>query len=452
MIGLKNEFKSSSLEDWIVQLKKDLKGEDFSVLLRNDKIEEIEYATFQHQESAHFSPQAPGLFPFTRGLNTNSNNWSNGFIIQVISEKESNTKALEVLMKGCDLLVFDLTTKQDINFEVLFNGIQFEYIKTQIKLADSNQLNGLKAYFKNTIPATISFNQDSFDITDDSKLFSELVYELKENQRFAIQINGFAIQQAGATTWQEIAYCLSQGHDSLSLLMENGLSIDQAAACIHFTVGIGSNYFFEISKIRALKQNWGSIIKAYQPNHNCSYNCVITAQVGFMNKSLKDPYTNLLRQTTETMAAASGGVDAIIVRPYDASSSNGSSNLSERMALNMSLILKEESYFNQVIDPLGGSYAIEDLTSKIARKSWELFQQLEKSGGLEKEETKQHFIEQINQKAKLRLEEIQSTSKILIGVNKFPNPQEVKNNSFIAQKSAFGTETIHFETELNALL
>ena len=183
MIGLKNEFKSSSLEDWIVQLKKDLKGEDFSVLLRNDKIEEIEYATFQHQESAHFSPQAPGLFPFTRGLNTNSNNWSNGFIIQVISEKESNTKALEVLMKGCDLLVFDLTTKQDINFEVLFNGIQFEYIKTQIKLADSNQLNGLKAYFKNTIPATISFNQDSFDITDDSKLFSELVYELKENQR-----------------------------------------------------------------------------------------------------------------------------------------------------------------------------------------------------------------------------------------------------------------------------
>src|SRR5574343_1518502 len=428
MIGLKNEFQSSSLEDWIVQLKKDLKGEDFSVLLRNDKIEEIEYATFQHQESAHFSLQAPGQFPFTRGLNTKSNNWSNGFIIQVISEKESNTKALEVL----------------------FNGIQFEYIKTQIKLADPNQLNGLKAYFKNTIPSTISFNQDSFDITDDSKLFSELVYELKENQRFAIQINGFAIQQAGATTWQEIAYCLSQGHDSLSLLMENGLSIDQAAACIHFTVGIGSNYFFEISKIRALKQNWGSIIKAYQPNHNCSYNCVITAQVGFMNKSLKDPYTNLIRQTTETMAAASGGVDAIIVRTYDASSSNGSSNLSERMALNMSLILKEESYFNQVIDPLGGSYAIEDLTSKIARKSWELFQQLEKSGGLHQH--REAFIEQINQKAKLRLEEIQSTSKILIGVNKFPNPQEVKNNSFIAQKSAFGTETIHFETELNALL
>ncbi len=450
MIGLKNEFQSSSLEDWIVQLKKDLKGEDFSVLLRNDKIEEIEYTTFQHQESAHFSLQAPGQFPFTRGLNTNSNNWSNGFIIQVISEKESNTKALEVLMKGCDLLVFDLTTKKDINFEVLFNGIQFEYIKTQIKLADPNQLNGLKAYFKNTIPSTISFNQDSFDITDDSKLFSELVYELKENQRFAIQINGFAIQQAGATTWQEIAYCLSQGHDTLSLLMENGLSIDQAAACIHFTIGIGSNYFFEISKVRALKQNWASIIKAYQPNHNCSYNCVITALIGFMNKSLKDPYTNLLRQTTETMAAASGGVDAIIVRPYDASSSNGSSNLSERMALNMSLILKEESYFNQVIDPLGGSYAIEDLTSKIAQKSWESFQLIERNGGLHQH--REAFIEQINQKAKLRLEEIQSTSKILIGVNKFPNPQEVKNNSFIAQKSAFGTETIHFETELNALL
>lgn len=450
MIGLKNEFKPSSIEDWIVQLKKDLKGEDFSVLLRNDKIEEIEYTTFQHQESGNFSHQTPGQFPYTRGLNTKSNNWSNGFTLEVISEKESNTKALEVLMKGCDLLVFDLTSKQEINFEILFNGIQFEYIKTQIKLLNSNQLKGLKAFFKNSIPATISFNQDSFDITHDSNLYTELVSELKENQRFAIQINGFAIQQAGGTTWQEIAYCLSQGHDTLSMLMENGLSIDQATACIHFTVGIGSNYFFEISKIRALKQNWASIIKAYQPNHNCSYNCVITAQIGFMNKSLKDPYTNLLRQTTETMAAASGGVDAILVHPYDASSSNGSSNLSERMALNISLILKEESYFNQVIDPLGGSYAIEDLSSKIAQKSWALFQDIERNGGLT--ELKETFIGQLKEKAKLRIEEIQSTSKILIGVNKFPNPQEVKTNSFIGKKSAFGTETIHFETELIAVL
>jgi len=450
MIGLKNEFQSSSLEDWIVQLKKDLKGEDFSVLLRNDKIEEIEYTTFQHQESADFLHQTPGQFPFTRGLNTNSNNWSNGFAIEVISEKESNAKALEVLMKGCDLLVFELTSKQEINFEILFNEIQFEYIKTHIKLVNSNQLKGLKAFFNNSIPATISFCQDSFDVTQEANLFTDLVSELKENQRFAIQVNGFAIQQAGATTWQEIAYCLSQGHDTLSLLMENGLSIDQAAACIHFTVGIGSNYFFEISKVRALKQNWASIIKAYQPNHNCSYNCVVTAQIGFINKSLKDPYTNLLRQTTETMAAASGGVDAILVHPYDASSSNGSSNLSERMALNISLILKEESYFNQVIDPLGGSYAIEDLTSKIAQKSWKLFQDIERTGGLT--EMKEPFIGQLKEKAKLRLEEIQSTSNIIIGVNKFPNPQEVKTNTFIAKKSAFGTETIHFETELIAVL
>jgi methylmalonyl-CoA mutase len=451
MIGLKNEFQSSSLEDWIVQLKKDLKGDDFSVLLRNDTVEEIEYATFQHQDNAHFVAQSPGQFPFTRGLNTTSNDWSNGFTLVVESEKDSNTKALDVLMKGCDLLVFDLTSKTEINFDLLFNEIQFEFIKSQIKLENSKQLKGLQAFFNNAIPATISLNQDSFKITNDADLFSDLVVELKENQRFAIQVNAYAIQQAGATTWQEIAYCLSQGHHTLSLLMENGLSIDEAAACIHFTIGIGSNYFFEISKIRALKQNWASIIKAYQPNHNCSYNCFISAQIGFMNKSLKDPYTNLLRQTTETMAAASGGVDGLIVHPYDASSTHGSSNLAERMALNMSLILKEESYFNHVIDPLGGSYAIEGLTSKIASKSWESFQYLEQNGGFEIEKTKQHFIDQVRNKATLRIEEFRSISKILIGVNKFPNPQEVKPNEFSAKTSAFGLTTLNFENEIIAV-
>ncbi|TXI83616.1 MAG: hypothetical protein E6Q38_03185 [Crocinitomicaceae bacterium] len=451
MIGLKNEFKSSSLEDWIVQLTKDLKGEDFSLLLRKDEIEEIEYSTFQHQESAEISSQVPGHFPFTRGLNTSSNDWSNGFSIDVQDEKVANKKALEVLMKGCDLLLFDLSSSSNTNFKTLFEGIQFDYIKTQIALANSEQFLDLKAYFQEEIPSTISFNQDSNSIKSNTALSEALISELKQQQRFAIQINGFAIQQAGATTWQEIAYCLSEGHSSIVFLMENGLTIDEAAACVHFTVGIGSNYFFEIAKLRALKQNWASVIKAYAPAHNCSFNCVITAQIGFMNKSFKDPYTNLLRQTTETMSAASGGAHAIVVHPYDACTSNGSSNLSERMALNMSLILKEESYFNQVIDPLGGSYAIEDLTTKIARKSWELFQQLEQNGGFEKEEIKQRFIDQIHLKAKLRMEELQTIRKIVIGVNKFPNPQEVKTNTFIAKTSAFGLNSINFETELNAV-
>jgi methylmalonyl-CoA mutase len=121
------------------------------------------------------------------------------------------------------------------------------------------------------------------------------------------------------------------------------------------------------------------------------------------------------------------------------------------MALNMSLILKEESYFNHVIDPLGGSYAIEGLTSKIASKSWESFQYLEQNGGFEIEKTKQHFIDQVSNKAKLRIEEFRSISKIIIGVNKFPNPQEVKPNEFSAKTSAFGLNTLNFENELIAV-
>lgn len=451
MIGLKNEFKSSSLEDWIAQLTKDLKGEDFSLLLRNDDVEEIAYSTYQHEESAQISQQTPGHFPFTRGLKTSSNDWSNGFFIDVTNEQVANKKALEVLMKGCDLLLFDLSSSNKTNFKALFEGIQFEFIKTQIVLGNSQQLDDLKSYFQQEVPSTITFNQDSFTLKSNVDLSNALLSELKQQQRFTFQMNGFAIQQAGATTWQELAYCLNEGHSAIVYLMENGFTIDEAAACVHFTVGIGSNYFFEIAKLRALKQNWASIIKAYQPAHNCSYNCVITAQIGFMNKSFKDPYTNLLRQTTETMSAAAGGVDAIIVHPYDECTNNGATILSERMALNISLILKEESYFNQVIDPLGGSYAIEDLTLKLAKKSWSVFQQLEEQGNFASIETKNTFVKSVQEKANQRLSNLQNGTSMLIGVTKFPNPQEVKENSFIAKTHAIGLKSINFETELIAV-
>ena len=128
MIGLKKEFASTSLESWIDQLKKDLKGVDFDKLLRKDALEDIEYSTFHHAESSKIESQSPGYFPFTRGLKTKSNEWNNGFKINVTSAETANAKSLDVLMKGCDLLVFDFNNSS-FNWGILFKGIQFKHIK-----------------------------------------------------------------------------------------------------------------------------------------------------------------------------------------------------------------------------------------------------------------------------------------------------------------------------------
>jgi methylmalonyl-CoA mutase len=161
---------------------------------------------------------------------------------------------------------------------------------------------------------------------------------------------------------------------------------------------------------------------------------------------LKDPYTNLLRQTTEAMSAITGGTDAIVVKPYDLYSTSGPSELSERMALNISNILKEESYFDAVIDPLGGSYSIESSTTEIARKAWSKFQDLEQLEGGVKSKT---FISEISEKSALRIKGIQDKSIVLIGINTFENPEEIKNE-WTPMHTYLGLPSLVLEQELTS--
>jgi methylmalonyl-CoA mutase len=169
-----------------------------------------------------------------------------------------------------------------------------------------------------------------------------------------------------------------------------------------------------------------------------------------MNKSLIDPYTNLLRQTTEAMSAITGGIDNLVIHPYDAVSQTGSNALSERMALNISLILKEESYFDKVIDPLGGSYAIEEITQTIAKKSWDLFQEIETMGGIFQKEAKDHLRNKLIEKASARKQQYASNEKTLIGINKFSNPQPEKND-FVDTETYLDLPALFFERELIAV-
>lgn len=449
MIDLKKEFESSSLTEWVDQLKKELKGDDFSKLSRYDEIEELTYSTYKHVDINIIS-QAPGNFPFTRGSDKTGNHWLNSFYIKVSDEKISNSKALEVLMKGCDQLIFDLTKKAETNWSILFNEIQFEYVHAQIKINTAEQFKTILNHFNSKIPKSISFSIDFLSLDDSENLFDLLVKHCKNDQIPFCLIDGFSLQQCGATTWQEIGFCIATGHEYLVRLMNNGMSIDEAAACVHFSVGIGSNYFYEIAKIRSLKQNWASIIKEYKPKHNCSHNCLISAQIGTMNKSLLDPYTNLLRQTTEAMSAISGSVNALTIQPCDSNSINGSSIFSERMALNISLILKEESYFSNVGDPLGGSYIVEDLTNKIGSKSWTFFQKLEEFGGISSNESMVFLRNEITLKANLRKSDVLNSEVTLIGINKFINPNP-EQNKFDDTKHYLGMQTIIFERDLIAV-
>ena len=436
-------FKASTKAEWEVQLISDLKGKDPSILRTNDEIEEIEFASYAHQEDITSTPETAGNFPYTRGMNAPNNEWKNGARVVVTDEKEANKNALEALNLGADMLIFE-QAKANTNWLIVLDKIKLEYIETQFSISTLEAFEHLHA-----IQSANSYQMDiQFDFLQNMDIELEKVAtHYKTKQARFCEVNGFGIQQAGATTWQEVAFCLSAGHDYLVKLMNDGFSIDQASACINFNIGVGSNYFYEIAKIRSLKRLWSKVIRAYEPQHACSYNCNINAQIGHSNKSVLDPHTNLLRQTTEAMSAATSGVHSITILPHDMYSSIGTSVLAQRMAINISTILQEESYLAKVVDPLGGSYTIELLTDQIAKRSWELFQKMDANGGLFNESNQKELVDAIIQKRQQRIDAFVSGKTVGIGMNKFKNPQET-NVSWKLPSAYLGLSALILENEL----
>lgn len=445
MLEFTSDFPSSSLNDWLNQLKKDLSESDFQKLNFKDVIEELEIKAVQNDENTSINHSIPGEFPFLRGIKKTSFDWTNGILLKEENSKVLNSKALTALMNGVDSLTIDLTVLKG-DYLTAFENIGFEYIHAHFILKDELQFKQLLSYFQNQLPTNCWLHSDYLENTD-NELFHAILNHLKDKQYPAFLVNGFNVQQCGSTSWQEIAFCLSTGHSYLVHLLKSGLTIDEAAACIHFQVGIGSNYLIEIAKIRVLRAMWAKVINAYSPVHKCSCAIQLGAIIGTMNKSLSDPHTNLLRQTTEIMSAIAGGVQHIIALPYDSHAENGASELAQRMAINISLLLKEESYFNKVIDPLGGSYALEDLTLQIAEKSWFFFQELEKLDGTFTPECMAFFQHAIRNKRKQRIDRIKSAETILIGINKYQlnNPLELK---FKGAENYLDMPDLNYEREI----
>jgi methylmalonyl-CoA mutase len=430
-----SEFRAVNEDEWKAQLLKELKGDESKLVVYN-KIEEISYSTFHYPNEIGFDSRNSASLTVQRGFYKSHSQWRNGIQISTENEQEANKTALNALMAGCDFIHFISTKKTNWN-EVL-NEIGLEYIHTTFTIEDSSNFSDLI-----NVIGQDNLRFCSFNLTREVINFNEIKDLINVNQLPVIQIDGFSFNQCGANTIQELGFVIEKAHAALVDLMNLGLTIDEAAACIHFRIGVGANYLIEIAKFRALKILWANLVKAYNPQHNCSLNCQITAEVGWVNKSLKDPHTNLLRQTTEAMSAILGGIDRLIIHPYDYCSVKGPSDLAQRMALNISNLLQDESYLATVSDALGGSYAIELLTNELAEKGWNLFKKMDV---LYPESQNEEWKKLVKSKVLQRIEMLKSSELTLIGINKFLNPEKI-DNKWAEAKSFLGMPFLRLETE-----
>jgi len=422
MNNIFSEFQPSSETTWKDAITTALKGPSIEEALHyTDPIEGIQYNAFLHPTKANSNQEIPGQTPYMRGGKSSSNHFEIVNILPSGEAKQRNKTALELLMKGATALRIDLDKHSLAECGILVEGIGFEFIITTFVCHSEEQLNWVKSLKNEKNKGRIH-------------VFSHLPITSEEGLRTRL-IDGTQVTNAGGNCAQELAYLLHDGHTQLHQLLAQGMSVDQAAAQLKFRVGIGSNYFFQIAKIRAFRYLWNTVITEYSPEHSCSHIPFIEAETSTLNKSVKDPYTNLLRLTTEALSAIVAGIDELTVLPYDWGTTHQNLEKSQRLSTNISLILTEEAYLEKVVDPGGGAYALEALTVALEEEAWTLFQQIEEKGVA-------LLQERITSTVDIRKSAFNSGETTLIGINKFPNPERVDNKWLAPKELVFGQELI----------
>lgn len=244
----------------------------------------------------------------------------------------------------------------------------------------------------------------------------------KIDQEFVPQANAIRadlIHESGAHAVEELGIALAAGVEKLDQLIQDR-SVDVAARDIQFVFAVGSTYFVEIAKLRAARMLWAQAVAAFTPADPKSCLMQLHVRTSRLNKSVCDPYTNLLRVTTEAMSAALAGCETLTVEPF---------GFDEHLALNLQRILAEEGHLNVVADPAGGSYYIETLTSALAREAWKLFQGIESEGGYSRALASGSLASRIAQTRTLREKAVAWRRRTLVGVNNYPNLSEKQLDS-----------------------
>jgi methylmalonyl-CoA mutase len=451
-----DEFPITSYEQWKDEAIKSLKGGDFEKKLFTKTIEDIILKPIYNENDLKNNPlynfQYPGIAPYNRGENPlgyKANPWLIAQAIPYPDIKQFNTALQNDLANG----------QNAINIKVRGISNHHRQIKYGIEL---NNIDDFANAFEN-IDLTkypIYFSTDDF-FYDFSKLFQDFLKKSKidisklegnlgadifgkllstgnlalslnnyykqiaelinqyDNSNFGvININGGIFLNAGANTVQELAYSFTEAIEYIKTLQLLDLDVDKIAPKIRFSFGIGSNFFMEIAKLRAARIIWTKIIREFGGNEQ-SQKMFIHSQTSLRNKTKFNPWSNIMRNSTECLAAILGNSNSIEVGYFDFAYGYPS-ELSRRLARNTQLIYLNESHLLDTIDPAAGSYYLEELTNEICIKTWQKIQEIEANGGFFENIKSGNIQTEIQQTSDIQIKDYHTRKLVLVGTNKYP--------------------------------
>ena len=439
-------FPPVPTEKWEEAITADLKGADYErkLVWRTDEGFKVRpYYRAEDLKAIDFLGTGIGEFPYVRSTGK-CNHWRVQQTLSVTCPKEANEMALKILNAGIDDLGFCICNPDfsAADLDTLLNGISLPAIELTIcgsaveKVADmllakikKENLAADDLHINLVIdPIMLELSAKGQFAEDQAKTFKRLADMIRRTAEYkhvrVIGVTGSQFHNSGSTIVQELAFTLAAGHEYLVKLMDEGLTVDQVARKIRFQMAVSSNYFMEIAKFRAARMLWANIVEAYKPERQCSAKMFTHAETSRWNQTVYDPYINMLRGTTEAMSAAIAGIHSLEVVPFDAAFEKPT-DFADRIARNVQLLLKHESHFDQVVDPAGGSYYIENLTKNIAEQAWALFKQVEEKGGYIAAFNEGFIVEQVESSAAAKDKNIATRRLSLLGANQYPNFTEV---------------------------
>ncbi|MFV0385510.1 methylmalonyl-CoA mutase [Paracoccus sp. (in: a-proteobacteria)] len=460
-----------TLEDWRKLATKELKGRDPDSLTWNtlEGIPVKPLYTEADTEGLNHLGGLPGVAPFTRGPRATmyaGRPWTIRQYAGFSTAEESNAfyrRALDAGQQGVSV-AFDLATHRGYDsdhprvvgdvgkagvaidsvedMKILFDGIPLDKVSVSMTMngavipilenfivtgeEQGHDRSVLSGTIQNDILKEFMVRHPYIYPPEPSmRIISDIIeYTSAEMPRFnSISISGYHMQEAGANLVQELAYTLADGREYVRAAIAAGMDVDAFAGRLSFFFAIGMNFFMEIAKLRAARLLWHRIMSEFGAKKPSSLMLRTHCQTSGVSLQEQDPYNNVVRTAYEAMSAALGGTQSLHTNALDEAIALPT-DFSARIARNTQLILQEETGITHVVDPLAGSYYIENLTAELADKAWALIEEVEEMGGMTKAVASGMPKLRIEETAARRQAMIDRGDEVIVGVNKYRKDQE----------------------------
>lgn len=441
-----SEFDKQSHALWLEALRIDLKSDDLKSItsLSIGGIQGNAYLCAEQQT------KTLSIRSFRNSIHSDfayANEWLKTVLINADDPLQANKNALAALKHGADSLRFDgigITTQEELRLAL--KDIIPEYIalnftcgegapallfmladefanrpKSSEKQTGSIQYDILTDYAQQgCFPHTKS---ESFEI-----LKTMLELSSKELPHFRnLVVNATLFHEAGTEEVDELTFILLIFQEYFEAFSESISPIKLAnMACLR--ISSGGDYFLSIAKTRAIRFLWHMLLDAWHIDSRVA-RLEITAESCLRNKTIYDPYSNLIRSTMEGMSAVIGSVDALTLHPHDLFCVNPDPN-SWRLALNIQHLLHDEAHLDKVCDPAAGAWFIDQLTQQLVEKSWSQFATLQKQGSFSQLLEKGIIQERVHASAQNVRNTVRTRKQAIVGTSLFTAPGDAQAPMF----------------------